>query len=146
MMILETVAWYPISQALTEIAVFAVMPTLVVWTIMKSRNRKFDMEVDLAKTAVEKDPSLNMEDFLAKLSPVKRTYAQKSVTLVLISCILLILGIFTAGITLYFRSIDMNEDAILFFGIVACVLLAVGLAFLITFFYTKRLLGKGQLK
>lgn len=146
MMILETVAWYPISQALTEIAVFAVMPTLVVWTIMKSRNRKFDMEVDLAKTAVEKDPSLNMEDFLAKLSPVKRTYAQKSVTLVFISCILLILGIFTSAITLYFHSIDMNEDAILFFGIVACVLLAVGLAFLITFFYTKRLIGKGQLK
>ena len=146
MMILETVAWYPIFQALTEIAVFAVMPTLVVWICLKARNKKFDRKVDLAKTAVEKDPSLNMEDFLAKLSPVKRTYAQKSVTLVLISCILLILGIFTSAITLYFHSIGMNEDAILFFGIVACVLLAVGLAFLITFFYTKRLIGKGQLK
>ena len=146
-MILATVAWYSITEALKEIAIFAVMPTLVVWICLKARNKKFDMEVDLAKTAVEKDPSLNMEDFLAKLSPVKRTYAQKSVSLVLVSCILLFIGILTAAFTLYFHySMDGNEDGVLFFGVVASVLLSVGLAFLVTFFYTKRLLRKGQLK
>ena len=41
---------------------------------------------------------------------------------------------------------DVNQDGIIFLGIVAFILLAVGLAFLVVFFYTKKLIGKGQLK
>lgn len=147
MMILDTVVWYSISEALTKIAILAIMPTLVVWTCLKARNKKFDMVADLAKTAAEKDPSLNMEDFLAKLSPVKRTYAQKSVSHLMISCILLFLGLFAAAFALILRyAMDVNQDGIIFLGIVAFILLAVGLAFLVVFFYTKKLIGKGQLK
>ncbi|MCQ2168605.1 MAG: hypothetical protein MJY69_08120 [Bacteroidales bacterium] len=148
MMILETVAWYSITEALTKTAVFAIMPTLVVWICLKARNKKFEMSADLAKKAIEKDPSLNMADFLAKLSPVKKTYAQKSVSLLMISCILLFLGLFAAvfaALILHY-SMDINEDGIIFLGIVAFALLAVGLAFLVVFFYTKKLIGKGQLK
>lgn len=148
MMILDTVVWYSISEALTKIAILAIMPTLVVWACLKARNKKFDMVADLAKTAAEKDPSLNMEDFLAKLSPVKRTYVQKSVSLLMISCILLFLGLFAAvfaALILHY-SMDINEDGIIFLGIVAFVLLAVGLAFLVVFLFTKKLIGKGQLK
>ena len=148
MMILDTVVWYSISEALTKIAILAIMPTLVVWACLKARNKKFDMVADLAKTAAEKDPSLNMEDFLAKLSPVKRTYVQKSVSLLMISCILLFLGLFAAvfaALILHY-SMDINEDGIIFLGIVAFFLHSVGLAFLVVFLFTKKLIGKGQLK
>lgn len=145
MMILTANAWHSISEALSNIAIFAAMPTLVVWICLKVRNQKFNKVIDLAQFALEKDPSLNLDDFMAKLSPAKRTYAQKSVTLILISCILILLGLAAATIAWVFNSKGQNGPYA-FFGIVACVLLAVGISFLISFFYTKKLVRKGLLK
>ena len=145
MMILATVAWYSIFEALTEIAIFAVMPTLIVLICLQTTRKKFEKRIELVKSAMEKDPSLNMEDLMAKISPAKRTYAQKSVTLLLISCILLFLGVASALFALYFSSKAAEEPFILF-GIIACVLLAVGLSFLVSFFYTRKLVRKGELK
>lgn len=145
MMILATTAWMYISNALSLISILAVMPTLVVWICLKNRNQKYDRQIELAKSAIEKDPSLNLEDFLAKLSPAKRTYAQKSVSLVLISSILLFLGLGATAIALVFNSKGI-DDGFVFFGITACILLALGFAFLVSFLYTRKLVHKGLLK
>lgn len=145
MMILATTAWMYISNALSFIAIFAVMPTLVVWICMKKRNQKYYRQIELAKNAIEKDPSLNLEDFLAKLTPAKKTYAQKSVSLVLISSILLFLGLGATAIAFVFNSRDIDDGFVLF-GITACVLLALGFAFLVSFLYTRKLVHKGLLK
>ena len=145
MMILDTTAWIYISDALGAIGIFAVMPTLVVLICLETTRKKFEKRVELVKTAMEKDPSLNMEDLMAKISPAKRTYAQKSVTFLLISCILLFLGVASALFALYFSS-KAAEDPFILFGIIACVLLAVGLSFLVSFFYTRKLVRKELLK
>lgn len=144
-MILSTLAWESISDGLSLISIFAVMPTLVVWICLKSRNQRYDRQIELAKRAIDKDPSLNLEDFLEKLSPAKRTYAEKSVSIVMAFSIFLFLGLAAAAIALVFNSRGV-EDGFAFFGIVACILLAVGLALLVSFFYTKRLIRKGLLK
>lgn len=145
MMILAATAWRYISNALSLIAIFAVMPTLVVWICMKKRNQKYYRQIELAKNAIEKDPSLNLEDFLAKLTPAKKTYAQKSVSLVLISSILLFLGLGATAIAFVFNSKGI-DDGFVFFGITACILLALGFAFLVSFLYTRKLVHKGLLK
>lgn len=145
MMILDTTAWIYISDALGAICIFAVMPTLIVLICLTTTRKKFEKRIEFVKTAMEKDPSLNMEDLMAKISPAKRTYAQKGVTLLLISCILLFLGVASALFALYFSSKAAEEPFILF-GIIACVLLAVGLSFLVSFFYTRKLVRKELLK
>jgi len=145
MMILATTTWMYISNALSLISILAVMPTLVVWICLRKRNQKYDRQIELAKSAIEKDPSLNLEDFLAKLSPAKRTYAQKSVSLVLISSILLFLGLGATVIALVFNSKGI-DDGFVFFGITTCILLALGFAFLVSFLYTRKLVHKGLLK
>lgn len=145
MMILDTTAWIYISEALGLISIFAAMPTLIVLICLTTTRKKFEKRIEFVKTAMEKDPSLNMEDLMAKISPAKRTYAQKSVTLLLISCILLFLGVASALFALYFSSKAAEEPFILF-GIIACVLLAVGLSFLVSFFYTRKLVRKELLK
>lgn len=145
MMILATTAWMYISNALSLISILAVMPTLVVWICLRERSQKYDRQIELAKSAIEKDPSLNLEDFLAKLTPAKRTYAQKSVSLVLISSILLFLGLGATAIALVFNSRGIDDGFVLF-GITACVLLALGFAFLVSFLYTRKLVHKGLLK
>ena len=145
MMILDTTAWIYISDALGAIGIFAAMPTLVVLICLTTTRKKFEKRIEFVKMAMEKDPSLNMEDLMAKISPAKRTYAQKSVTLLLISCILLFLGVASALFALYFSSKAAEEPFILF-GIIACVLLSVGLSFLVSFFYTRKLVRKELLK
>lgn len=145
MMVLATTAWMYISNALIFISILAVMPTLVVWICMKKRNEKYDRQIELAKSAIEKDPSLNLEDFLAKLTPAKRTYAQKSVSLILISSTLLFLGLAATAIAFVFNSRGIDEG-FAFFGIIACILLALGFAFLVSFLYTRKLVYKGLLK
>lgn len=144
MIILATTAWSQISDALTAIAICAVMPTLIVWFNLKIRNRKFEKRIELAKIALEKDPSLDMGEYLAKLTPAKKTFAQKSVTLILVSSILIFLGLAAATIAIVFNSKDI-EDGFAFFGIVACIFLGLGLAFLVSFFYTRKLVRKGIL-
>jgi len=136
---------YNLTDALTLISIFAVMPSFVVWTCLKARNQKYDREIELAMRVIEKDPSLNFEDVLAKLSPAKKTYAQKSVSLVRISSILLFLGLAAITISLVFDSEDI-EEGFFIFGITACILLALGFAFLVSFFYTQKLVRKGLLK
>jgi len=136
---------YEISNALTLIAIFAVMPSLVVWICLKARNQKYDRQIEFATRVLEKDPSLNLEDFFAKLSPAKRTYAQKSVSLVRSSCILLFLGLAATALAIVFNSEDIEEGFVAF-GIAACFLLAVGLAFLVSFLYAQKLVRKGLLK
>lgn len=145
MMILATTAWSYISDALSLIAIFAVMPTLIVWLCLKARSQKFDKRIELAKIAIEKDPSLDLEDFLAKLTPEKKTNAQKSVTFLLVSSIILFLGLAAMTIALVFHSQGV-EDGFAVFGIAGCVLLGVGLAFLVSFLYSRKLVRKGILK
>lgn len=144
MIILATTAWSQISDALTAITICAVMPTLIVWFNLKFRNRQFEKRIELAKIALEKDPSLDMGEYLAKLTPAKKTFAQKSVTLILVSSILIFLGLAAATIAIVFNSKDI-EDGFAFFGIVACIFLGLGLAFLVSFFYTRKLVRKGIL-
>ncbi len=136
---------YEISNALTLIAIFAVMPSIVVWICLKARNQKYDRQIEFATRVLEKDPSLNLEDFFAKLSPAKRTYAQKSVSLVRSSCILLFLGLAATALAIVFNSEDIKEGFVAF-GIAACFLLAVGLAFFVSFLYAQKLVRKGLLK
>ena len=75
-MILDTTAWIYISDALGAIGIFAVMPTLIVLICLQTTRKKFEKRIELVKSAMEKDPSLNMEDLMAQISPAKRTYAQ----------------------------------------------------------------------
>lgn len=145
MMILATTAWSQVSSALSLISILAVMPTLIVWLCLKAKNQKFDKRIELAKIAIEKDPSLDLEDFLAKLTPEKKTFAQKSVTFILVSGILLFLGLAAITLALVFHSQGV-EDGYAVFGVVGCVLLGVGLAFLVSFLYSRKLVRKGMLK
>lgn len=145
MMILATNAWAHISDALSLIVIFAAMPTLIVWICLKARNQMFDKKIQMAKMAIEKDPSLNLQEFLTKSTPKKKTYAEKSISYVLVSSILLFLGLGATTLALVFHSQDI-EDGFAFFGIAACVLLGIGLAFLVSFFYVKKLIRKGILK
>lgn len=145
MMILATNAWAHISEALSLIAIFAAMPTLIVWICLMARNQMFDKKIEMAKIAVEKDPSLNLQDFLTKSAPTKKTYAQKSISYVLVSCICLFLGLGASAMAIVFKLQDI-EDGFAFFGMGACVLLGCGLAFLVSFFYVKKLIRKGILK
>lgn len=144
MIILSTTAWSQISDALSAITICAAMPTLIVWLCLRVKNKQFEKRIELAKIALEKDPSLDMGEYLAKLAPAKKTFAQKSVTLILVSSILVFLGLASATSALVFNSRDI-QDGFAFFGIMACVFIGLGLAFLVSFFYMRKLVRKGIL-
>ena len=67
---------------------------------------------------------MDLEDFLAKLAPEKKTVARKSVTFMLVSSILLFLGLAATTLALVFHSQGV-EDGYAVFGIAGCVLLGV---------------------
>lgn len=144
-MILPLSAWSSICNSASTIAICAAMPTLIVWLCLKTRNQKFNKRIELAKLAIDKNPSLDIDDFLSKISSEKKTYAQKSVTLILISSILLFLGLAATAVSIIFHSQDI-QDGYLFFSVVACVLLGIGLSFLVAFLYARNLIHKGILK
>lgn len=147
MLLLSTIEFIfrELFDNLVPIGICCVLPILIVSMTLKSNKNKFNRRMDIVKMAIEKDSTLDLEQLIEKISPRKKTYAEKSVSMLLVSFILNFLGIGAVILSQVFRSKGV-EDGHYIFLIGACVLLGVGLSFLVSYFAAQRLIKKGLVK
>lgn len=124
-------------QLLVPIGVAVVLPIAIVAIVFKSalaseRNRK---EIILA--ALEKNPNLNVEDLVKRMKKSEKLIKEKLLARLEHGCLCCLMGV----ALLYFFLSVQNEILI----IAGAALIAVGIAFLVSYFVGRRMLAKEML-
>lgn len=123
-------------QILVPIGVAVVLPIAIVAIVFRSalaseRNRK---EIILA--ALEKNPNLDVEDLVKRMKKSNKLIKEKLLARLERGCLCCLMGV--AFVLLYFFLSVQNE----FLIITGAALIAVGIAFLVSYFVGRRMLAK----
>lgn len=127
-------------QLLVPLGVAVVLPIAIVAIVFKSalaseRNRK---EIILA--ALEKNPNLDVEDLVKRMKKSNKLIKEKLLARLERGCLCCLMGV--AFMVLYFFLGVQGED---FITVVGAALIAIGIAFLISYFVGRRMLAKEML-
>ena len=114
-----------------------VLPVAIVAIVFKSalaseRNRK---EIILA--ALEKNPNLDVEDLVKRMKKSEKLIKEKLLVRLERGCLCCLMGV--AFMVLYFFLGVQGEDLIV---VVGAALIAIGIAFLVSYFVGRRMLAK----
>lgn len=124
-------------QILVPIGVAVVLPVAIVAIVFRSalaseRNRK---EIVLA--VLEKNPDIDVEQLMKNLKKSEKLIKEKLLARLERGCLCCLMGV--AFMLLYFFLGVQSEDLIV---VVGAALIAIGIAFLISYFVGRRMLAK----
>ncbi len=124
-------------QLLVPIGVAVVLPIAIVAIVFRSalaseRNRK---EIVLA--ALEKNPDIDVEQLMKNLKKSEKLIKEKLLARLERGCACCLMGV--AFMVLYFFLGVQGED---FITVVGAALIAIGIAFLVSYFVGRRMLAK----
>ena len=124
-------------QILVPIGVAVVLPIAIVAIVFRSalaseRNRK---EIVLA--VLEKNPDIDVEQLMKNLKKSEKLIKEKLLARLERGCLCCLMGV--AFMVLYFFLGVQSEDLIV---VVGAALIAVGIAFLVSYFVGRRMLAK----
>lgn len=125
-----------LEDILVSLGVVVALPVLIVAIIFRSvmaadRNRK---EIILA--ALEKNPNLNVEDLVKRMNKSEKLIKEKLLAKLQRGCLCCLMGV--AFVLLYFFP-SVQEEILIIAG---AALIAIGIAFLVSYFVGRRMLEK----
>ena len=134
---MDAVLSHTLIEILIPIGVVVVLPVAIVAIVFKSalaseRNRK---EIILA--ALEKNPNLDVEDLVKRMKKSNKLIKEKLLARLERGCLCCLMGV--AFMVLYFFLGVQGED---FITVVGAALIAIGIAFLVSYFVGRRMLAK----
>lgn len=134
---MDVVLAHALVEILIPIGVAVVLPVAIVAIVFKSalasdRNRK---EIILA--ALEKNPNLDVEDLVKCMKKSNKLIKEKLLARLERGCLCCLMGV--AFMLLYFFLGVQSEDLIV---VVGAALIAIGIAFLVSYFVGRRMLAK----
>ena len=134
---MDVVLAHALIEILIPIGVAVVLPVAIVAIVFKSalasdRNRK---EIILA--ALEKNPNLDVEDLVKRMKKSNKLIKEKLLARLERGCLCCLMGV--AFMLLYFFLGVQSEDLIV---VVGAALIAIGIAFLISYFVGRRMLAQ----
>lgn len=134
---MDVVLAHALIEILIPIGVAVVLPVAIVAIVFKSalasdRNRK---EIILA--ALEKNPNLDVEDLVKRMKKSNKLIKEKLLARLEHGCLCCLMGV--AFMLLYFFLGVQSEDLIV---VVGAALIAIGIAFLVSYFVGRRMLAK----
>ena len=134
---MDVVLAHTLVETLIPLGVAVVLPVAIVAIVFKSalasdRNRK---EIILA--ALEKNPNLDVEDLVKRMKKSEKLIKEKLLARLERGCLCCLMGM--AFMVLYFFLGVQGEDLIV---VVGAALIAIGIAFLVSYFVGRRMLAK----
>ncbi|MBO4822492.1 MAG: hypothetical protein J5548_13635 [Prevotella sp.] len=126
-------------EILVPIACGCVLPIMIIWLIIREKMNETNQRSQIVLAAIEKNPEMDIEELMKKISPKPRLLKEKLLTKLLWGSLATMLGIGMIVSHLYV-SIFYNSTSPL--GFIGIVLLPIGIAFLISYFIGKKMLAK----
>ena len=128
---------------LVPIACGCVLPILLAWFGIRQKMNETNKRTEIMLAAIEKNPEMDIEELMKKISPKKKLLKEKLLTKLLWGCITALLGLVLIGLGTYMGFAGgYNSADILTASCFGFVMLAIGIAFLISYFMGKKMLAK----
>ena len=126
-----------------------VLPIIFIWMETRRKMNETNARTQIVTAALEKNPDMDVEELLKKISPKKKLLKEKLLSKLLWGCITTISGIGLIGFGIFLintiskdtQKIHMADDVqtAIAFGV---ILLAVGAAFIINYGVGRKMLAK----
>ena len=128
---------------LVPIAVCCVLPIMIVWLIVRRNMNETNQRTQIMLAAIEKNPEMDIEELMKKISPKPKLLKEKLLTKLLWGCLATLLGFGLIGFGIYLGANHLGgtDDPMtaVCFGLAA---LGVGIAFLVNYGVGKKMLAK----
>ena len=135
-----------INDILVPIAIVVVLPIVIVWLYYRNKQLEATKRSEIVMAIIEKNPEVNVQEFLSKLNPPKKSYKEQLMTrmhwemlwgtICLIGGTITILAIIALSILLSFDKGYIAIGSV--FGVVP---LAVGCGLLVAYNNAKKTLN-----
>jgi len=120
-----------------------VLPIMIVWFTIRESMNKTNQRTQIVLAAIEKNPDMDIEELMKKISPKKKLLKEKLLSKLLWGGIIAFLGIALLGFCVVQAYVGgMPTAALQQFSLFGAVLLGIGIAFLINYYVGKKLLAK----
>ena len=119
------------------------LPIMIVWFTIRESMNKTNQRTQIVLAAIEKNPDMDIEELMKKISPKKKLLKEKLLSKLLWGGIIAFLGIALLGFCVVQAYVGgMPTAALQQFSLFGAVLLGIGIAFLINYYVGKKLLAK----
>ncbi len=134
---------YHLVPILVPIACGCVLPIMIVWLTIRESMNKTNQRTKIVLAAIEKNPDMDIEELMEKISPKKKLLKEKLLSKLLWGSIIGLLGIcfLVYGLFIDIRG-GMNTDDLIYIYFAGGILLAVGIAFIVNYRLSKKMLVK----
>lgn len=114
---------------------------LVIWMIIRNKKNETNKRAEVVLAAIEKNPDIDAEELLKKMAPI--SLRQKQVNKLQWGIILSMVGLVFVGFGTYLGYVGgYDADDPVFASVWGFIFLAVGIAFFINYYVTKKMLAK----
>ena len=120
-----------------------VLPIVVIWLSIRQKMNETNQRTQIVLAAIEKNPEMDIEELMKKISPKKKLLKEKLLSNLLWGSIIALFGI---SILVYALLIDyrggMDPNDLIRIYFTGGILLAIGIAFLAHYHISKKMLAK----
>ena len=132
-----------LCQVMIPIGICVILPISIVMLYLRARKHETNKRTEILLAAIEKNAEIDVDDFLAKLAPPKKSIKQMLLTKLMWGSIITAIGAGAMGYTIYAdvmgeMPVGILQNCYLF----SAPILLVGVAILIVFFVSKKMLAK----
>ena len=139
----SNVIWVEFINMLPIILCGCVLPIIFIWMETRRKMNETNARTQIVTAALEKNPDMDVEEILKKVSRKPKLLKEKLLTKLLWGFITSLLGIGLIVLSIYMKSsglgIDVDIQTALCFGL---ILLAIGAAFIINYGVGRKMLAK----
>ena len=132
-----------LSDLLATVLCGCVLPIYAIWQVVRRHMNDTDRRTQIVLAAIEKNPDMDIEELIKKISPKKKLLKEKLLAKLLWGSLTALLGLGLIGFGAWLicaRQGGQNDPlASIIFGL---ILLAIGIAFLVNYFLGKKMLAK----
>ncbi len=120
-----------------------VLPIVVIWLGIRQKMNETNQRTQIVLAAIEKNPEMDIEELMKKISPKKKLLKEKLLSNLLWGSVIALFGI---SILVYALLIDyrggMDPNDLIRIYFTGGILLAIGIAFLAHYHISKKMLAK----
>ena len=128
---------------LVPIACGCILPIFAIWMGIRKEMNETNTRTQIALAAIEKNPDLDIEELMKKISPKKKLLKEKLLSKLLWGSIITFLGVALIGFCIVQAFVGgMPTTALQQFSLFGAVLSGIGIAFLVNYYVGKRMLAK----
>ena len=128
---------------LPALACGCVLPIVVIWLTIRNEMNKTNQRTQIVLAAIEKNPDMDIEELMAKISPKKKLLKEKLLSKLQTGNITTFIGIGFLICAIYVDLVGgMSSNDLRMLYLAGAILLSVGIAFLINYSKGKKMLAK----